>query len=186
MPAAQQPPPGVSPDLLTAGLNAGGMMEGGTLAPQDEEGALSGALGLGGEATPLAAGGMDMLTSIADAVRSLPNITGRVFLTGSILDGSIGPEGIEIWFTDMVDWATVRQAVSKMVPETKGQFNPQQGVPTVQFLEVTPGTDGYEPESPDALAEEGLEGIPPTAMPEGISPQMLGGERPSMMPPPEV
>ena len=186
-PAAQQPPPGVSPDLLTAGLNAGGMMEGGTLAPQDEEGALSGALGLGGEATPLAAGGMDMLTSIADAVRSLPNITGRVFLTGSILDGTIGPEGIEIWFTDMVDWATVRQGVAKMVPETKGQFNPQQGVPTVPFLEVTPGTDGYEPESPDSLGEEGLEGVPPTAMPEGLPPQLFGGgENPRMMPPPEV
>jgi hypothetical protein len=117
---------------------------------------------------------MGMLGSIADAVRSLGNLAGRVFLTGSILQGSIGPEGIEIWFTDMVDWATVRQALTKMVPETKGQFNPQQGVPNVEFLEVTPGTEGYEPQPPGALPEEGLEAIPGGAMPTGMGEMMAG------------
>ena len=156
---------------------------GNELAPQAQESALTGALGMGGAETPFAAGGMGLLTSIADAVRSLTSITGRVFLSGSILQGAPGPEGIEIWFTDMVDWATVRQAIGKMVPEAKGQFNPQQGIPTVEYLEVTPGTSGYEPEAPEALAEEGLMG---GAMPSGMPPEMMagsGGAPPPMAPP---
>lgn len=178
-PSAQQPPPGVNPDILGQGLAQAGLM-GNELAPQAQESPLTGAMGMGGETTPMAEGGMGMLTSVADAVRSLTNLTGRVFLTGSILEGSIGPEGIEIWFTDMVDWATVRQAISKMVPEAKGQFNPQQGIPTVEFLEVTPGTDGYEPEGPEALAEEGLMG---GAMPPGMPPEMMAGSGNAPPPP---
>ena len=183
-PSAQQPPPGVNPDILGQGLSQAGLM-GNELAPQGQESPLTGAMGAGGETTPLEAGGMGMLTSVADAIRSVPNITGRVFLTGSILEGSIGPEGVEIWFTDMVDWATVRQAVSKQVPEVKGQFNPQQGVPNVEFLEVTPGTTGYDPQPPESLSEEGLEAIPGGAMPPGGTPEMMaGGAEMPMAPPP--
>lgn len=181
--SALQPPPGVNPDMLEAGLDQAGLM-GGELPPQGQASDLTGALGMGGAETPLATGGTGMLTQLADAVRSLTNITGRVFLTGSILQGAPGPEGIEIWFTDMVDWATVRQAIGKMVPEAKGNFNPQQGIPTVEYLEVTPGTEGYEPESPDALAAEGM----PPGMPPGLSPDMMmpGASGPAGPPPPDL
>lgn len=177
-----QPPPGVNPNTLQAGLDKANLM-GGKLSPTDQSTPLTGELGMGGETTPLDASGMGLLTQIADAIRSIKNITGRVFLTGSILNGEIGPEGIEIWFTDMVDWATVRQGVSKMVPEAKGQFNPQQGIPTVEFLEVTPGTSGYEPQSPDTLAQEGLAG---GAMPADTPSEMMSGPTgtPAGPPPP--
>ena len=178
---ALQPPPGVNPDLLGAGVNAAGMDD--SQLAQNSASPLTGDLGQGGPTTPLDASGMGLLSQLADAIRSVTNITGRVFLTGSILQGTIGPEGVEIWFTDMVDWATVRQAVTKMVPDVKGQFNPQQGVPTVEFLEVTPGTSGYEPQSPDTLQQEGL---PSGAMPSTMPSEMMSGPmgQPAATPPP--
>ena len=67
-----------------------------------------------------------------------------------------------------------------MVPEAKGQFNPQQGVPTVEYLEVTPGTDGYEAEPPEAIEAQGLQ----NGMPQGLPAELMQGGSP--MPPPPV
>jgi len=101
--------------------------------------------------------GGGLLERLADAIRSIPNIRGRVFLSGSILEGEIGPEGIEIWFTEMLDWATVRQAAVKMVPEAKGKFTEPLTCatePNTTYLEVTPGTQGYEPTEPQGGAPD--------------------------------
>lgn len=162
-------PPGVTPEMVSAG--ASGMEEMAT--------PLTGPMGMGGEETPLEVGDTGTLTRIADAIRSVTTVKGRVFLSGSILSGEIGPEGIEIWFTDMVDWATVRQAVSKQVPESAGKFNPQQGVPTVPFLEVTPGTQGYEPQQPGELEQEGLMGNP---LAGSNAPEMMASGGPALPP----
>lgn len=192
-PTPVEPPPGVNPNTLENGLFEAGMLPQRDRffteeQPQGQESPLTGALGQGGVATPLAAGGMDFLTHVADLIRSTPKVSGRIFLSGSILEGEKGPEGIEIWFTDMPDWATVRQHVTKRDPELKGMFNPQQGVPNIAFLEVTPGTEGYEPSEPGALAAEGLEAIPAGAMPEGgAGPTMAGAAgMPAAPPPPEM
>lgn len=134
------------------------------------------------EAAPLPAGGREQLVLVADLIRETPKVTGRVFLAGSIVsEGRPGPEGIEIWFTDMVDWATVRQYVTKAEPELAGQFNPMQGVPSTTYLEVTPGTSGYTPQPAEGLAEEGLMAQPPMD-----ASTMAGSGGPAMMPPPEL
>ena len=65
----------------------------------------------------------------------------------------------------------------------KDKFNPQQGVPTVEFLEVSPGTSGYEPQTPDTLEQEGLAG---GAMPSTMPSEMMSGPmgQPAAVPPP--
>ena len=180
VPTPVEPPPGVSPDLLESGLSAAGM-----LPTNEVESPLTGMLGQGGATTPMPEGGMSLLANVADLVRSTPKVVGRVFLSGSILTGEEGPEGIEIWFTDMSDWATVRQHVYKSDPSLREKFNPMQGVPNIAYLEVTPGTTGYEPQQPESLEEEGLAAVPGGAMPEGLPPEMMGGQ-PAMVPPPEL
>jgi len=86
----------------------------------------------------------------------------------------------------MVDWATVRQFVTKQDPTLAGKFNPQQGIPNIPYLEVTPGTSGYDKQEPEALAEEGLAAIP-EAMPAGVEGTMAGPMgAPGMMPPPNL
>ena len=174
IPSEVAPPPGVSPDLLDSGLQAAGMVPTNEV-PQPGEGASP------YEMAPMPAGEKLDLTNVADHIRSTPNTQGRIFLSGSIIETGIGPEGIEIWFTDMADWATVRQSVAKQDPELKGNFNPQQGVPNVPFVEVTPGTEGYDIQEPAALAGEGLEAIPEGGGMEG----MMGGA-PAMVPPPDM
>jgi len=183
MATPMEPPPGVSPDLLESGLSQAGMLP--TNEVTSAETPLTGMIGEGGMTTPMPTGGMDRLANVADLIRSTPKVVGRVFLSGSILEGEQGPEGIEIWFTDMADWATVRQYVTKQDPTLKDQFNPMQGVPNVPYLEVTPGTTGYEVSEPGELGEEGLEAVPNTAMPPQMPPGMATG-MPAMMPPPEV
>jgi hypothetical protein len=162
-PTPMAPPPGVTSEQVSAGAESLSQMA----SP------LTGAEGEGDMTRPLETPGLSLLGRIADAVRSLTNVTGRVFLTGSILEGEPGPEGIEIWFTDMVDWATVRQALAKQVPETKGQLNPQQGIPTVASLEITPGTSSYEPTPPQGMGDMGGM-LPPEGTPSGMPPMMEG------------
>jgi hypothetical protein len=141
-------PPGVSEGMLEEGATS----------------ALGGPWGGINPELPGAAGG-GLLERLADAIRNVPNTRGRIFLTGSILEGELGPEGVEIWFTEMLDWATVRQAVSKQIPEVKGKFTPYQGEPNVPYLEVTPGSTGYEVSGPGTgMPEEG------SLMGEGASP----------------
>lgn len=160
-------PPGVTEDMAQMG---GEMM--------NEIGATSPF-----EAGQLPTGNMAYLTHVADLIRQTPKVSGRVFLSGSVIEGEQGPEGIEIWFTDMVDWATVRQYVYKEDPELRDRFNPMQGIPTTPYIEVTPGTSGYEVQQPDTLAAEGLMGQPP--VPGGIE-TMAGQGGPAMMPPPDL
>lgn len=169
---ALPPPPGMTEDVA----QMGGMAM--------NESASTPGPGNPFEAAAMPDQGMGEMTLIADLIRATPKVTGRVFLAGSIVtEGRPGPEGIEIWFTDMVDWATVRQFVTKEEPDVAGQFNPMQGIPSTPYIEVTPGTQGYTIQQPEGLAEEGLMAQPP--VPGGIN-SMAGPGGPAMMPPPEM
>ena len=164
------PPPGMTEDMAQQGGMA--MNDAAT------------AMGNPFAAAEMPSGDMGQLTMVADLIRATPKVIGRVFLAGSIVDaGKPGPEGIEIWFTDMVDWATVRQFVGKEEPDLAGQFNPMQGIPSTPYIEVTPGTSGYELQQPEGLAEENLMAQPPV---EGGIDSMAGPGGPAMMPPPDM
>lgn len=189
-----QNPMGANPNVGQPAQDIQGMMQGSQTTPEGlpaPPGVTEDVAQMGGEAmneSPFAAGqlttgGLGELARIADLIRAVPKVVGRVFLSGSILEGKIGDEGIEIWFTDMVDWATVRQFVTKQDPQLKDEFNPMQGVPNIPYLEVTPGTSGYEVQQPEGLAEEGL-----MAQPEGLPGMqtMAGPGGPPMMPPPDL
>jgi hypothetical protein len=166
------PPPGVDQDIGKGGL------------PTD-----MGEVGANiqtpwGPQTELEGAADQELMQIADLIRATPNVKGQVFLTGSILDGEIGPEGVEIHFTESLDWAPVRTWVFKQRPDLKGKFTPYyDGEPTVPYLEVTPGTSGYEPETPGGFGPPEM-GSPQegqmSAMPPGLGSMMGGGAMPPM------
>ena len=176
MGAPEQPLPGPPGTDIEELMNqAEGQGQGATTGPWGEFGAeLPGQTGTG------------LLERLADAIRSVASIRGRVFLSGSILDGEIGPEGVEIWFTEMLDWATVRQAVTKQVPEVQGKFAEPltcEVEPNTTYLEVTPGTQGYEPTEPQGgvpdlaglTSEADALGAMPPGMPAGGPPGMVPG-----------
>jgi hypothetical protein len=144
------PPPGINEGAFENQMFDAGLLPTNKTSFTEEQGSGTGPWGeFAGELPGQMGGGL--LEQLADAIRSISKIRGRVFLTGSILEGEIGPEGIEIWFTEMLDWATVRQAVVQMVPEAKGKFSEPltcEEEPSVTYLEVTPGTSGYEPTEP--------------------------------------
>ena len=123
----------------------------------------------------------------ADLLRNIPNIKGRVFIIGDFLDpayleqtsgmGSAPQLGIAV--TDTLDKQTILNAVQNgPAPELHGNiaFEEVVGEPAEPFIEVTPGTSGYEVVGQTAPQEEG--GVP---LPEGGLPQeagLLGGGLP--------
>lgn len=106
-----------------------------------------------------------MLQMFADFMRSIQKIKGRVFLAGAILRGpeDLDEAGVvDIFITDGKDKQTISNAVRNQVPELHGSLEFHSGQPEGQYLEVTPGTEGYEIEGRSNVEEE-------EENPEGIS-----------------
>jgi len=115
------------------------------------------------------------LEDVADRIRAVKRIKGKVYLAGMIvmahnLDPKAGQK-LEILITNPLDRQTISNALPDVTKPEVCQFTTiaegQQG----DALEVTPGTQGYEPTGSQDMPDLG--GMPP-GMPPGM-PGMMGG-----------
>lgn len=87
--------------------------------------------------------GVDISTATA-AFQGIPNITGRVFLVGEIVETGVATDAVDVNITDPED----RGAVSSVPFPTNVTLI--RGTPNAAFIEVTPGgapsQGGAEPE----------------------------------------
>jgi hypothetical protein len=122
------------------------------------------------------AGGNQLLTMVANFFRGIKKVKGRVFLVGAILNDpeNIDYTGLEVYLTDTRDKQTILNAVRNNIPELHGNVQFYTGVPKGEYLEVTPGTEGYDvtggsPANEEQPAMETQAG-PPTALPPQMQP----------------
>jgi hypothetical protein len=107
--------------------------------------------------------GNEVLVALAEFMRSIDRIKGRVFLCGEVLDGDL-TYGIEIYITNPLDKQTIINAFAN--DQQLSQFAANRDLhfretPADRMLEVTPGTSGYELVSGNEVAKEVNEGAEP-------------------------
>lgn len=121
----------------------------------------------------------DVIVAVADLFRSIKKIRGEVWLVGDYLEGGITPEEfaegfIEVYVSNPLDKQTILNALraSELAPAVEQQrivFHDNRAILTNHLaLNVTPGTEGYEP-----LMEGESPGEPPPEeeLPIGMSPE---------------
>lgn len=163
-------------------LPAGGGMPAGMPMEAPAPGEMEGEDLMEGLAGAEGAGGNQLLTSLADFFRSVQRIKGRVFLVGAIVEGvaeDLDYTGLEVAITNPQDKQTILNAIKNEIPELHGnvQFQTVSGQPTGAFLEVTPGTQGYEVQGMEAapLQGAGAEGMGLGALPPMTGQEMMMG-----------
>lgn len=133
----------------------------------------------------------ETVEAVADVFRAMQNVKGRLWLVGAAVDGldpsELAQGFLEVVVSDPLDKQTVLNALRKT---PLGAFADAQRVAfhedlsvleRVPSLEVTPGTEGYEPQVQGADAEA-VEAEEMTAtVPLGGVPPEMGGAAPEMM-----
>jgi len=131
----------------------------------------------------------DVTAAVADVFRSIGKVRGEVWLVGDYLQGGISAEEfaegmLEVYVSDPIDKATILNALrgtelAGAVEQQRVVFHDNRKVMIEHWsLNVSPGTQGYDPSPPgqeEAPVDE-------SNMPPGMSPEEMMMGAPSGMP----
>ena len=125
---------------------------------------------LEGDVFDLGGADEENLMALADEFRDIAKIKGQVYLAGQCLTGDLAM--IDVYLTDQNDKQTILNHMKKHVPPLDGRFGFLPAPPPEPYLEVTPGTTGYEPVG-GAPAGAGTEPEAPLAGGEEVPPDIM-------------
>ena len=121
--------------------------------------------------------------AVIDEFRDVYNIPSqnKVYLAGPVLSGKLGAHACEVYLEDMNDKATIVNHMREEAPEIHGTMDFYDGEPpgNIPYIEVGPGTNGYEISTDEEVEGEMM--APPEGMaPEGMPPNAVNGPGPAM------
>lgn len=103
-----------------------------------------------------------LLDDVVNLFSAIPNIKGRVWLVGAVLDGDVS-KGIHVYVSAAVDKQTILNFIAKMVPAIHGKVSFTVGVPQEESVEVTPGKEQLGQAAETTVAPE-----------TGLQPEQMG------------